>query len=190
MTEPCELVLTPPAVRAVQSGLPEAVAAAVIEFVTGALLARQPPARRQAPTRRLWPAFTPHVAAPIGCCIGSTTSATRSSFCVSTIAARSTAPNNRSCRDEHSPPRGRRPEAPVGHALVASSSLRTATVATQTASVGRLSSERHAQAQEALGHLALKSLESRDGHRQLRLDRGQPLLEVVAWRGRLGCRTR
>ena len=29
-----ELVLTPPAVRAVRSGLPEAVAAAVIEFVT------------------------------------------------------------------------------------------------------------------------------------------------------------
>ena len=33
-----ELVLTPPAVRAIQSGLPEAVAAAVIEFLTGALL--------------------------------------------------------------------------------------------------------------------------------------------------------
>ena len=38
MTDPYELVLTPPAVRAVQSRLPEAVAAAVIEFVTGALL--------------------------------------------------------------------------------------------------------------------------------------------------------
>lgn len=38
MTEPYELVFTPPAVRAVQSRLPEAVAAAVIEFVTGALL--------------------------------------------------------------------------------------------------------------------------------------------------------
>ncbi len=34
----CELVLTPPAVRAVRSGLPEAVAAAVIEFLTGALV--------------------------------------------------------------------------------------------------------------------------------------------------------
>lgn len=34
-----ELVLTPPAVRAVQSGLPEAVAAAVIEFMTGPLVA-------------------------------------------------------------------------------------------------------------------------------------------------------
>jgi mRNA interferase RelE/StbE len=33
-----ELVLTPPAVRAIQSGLPEAVAAAVIEFLTGALI--------------------------------------------------------------------------------------------------------------------------------------------------------
>lgn len=32
------LVLTPPAVRAIRSGLPEAVAAAVLEFVTGALL--------------------------------------------------------------------------------------------------------------------------------------------------------
>lgn len=38
MTEPYELVLTPPAVRAVQSRLPESVAAAVIEFVTGALV--------------------------------------------------------------------------------------------------------------------------------------------------------
>jgi mRNA-degrading endonuclease RelE of RelBE toxin-antitoxin system len=36
--EPYELVLTPPAVRAVRSGLPEAVAAAVIEFLTGALI--------------------------------------------------------------------------------------------------------------------------------------------------------
>lgn len=33
-----ELVLTPPAVRAVQSGLPEHVAAAVIEFMTGPLV--------------------------------------------------------------------------------------------------------------------------------------------------------
>jgi mRNA-degrading endonuclease RelE of RelBE toxin-antitoxin system len=34
-----ELVLTPPAVRAVQTGLPEPVAAAVIEFMTGPLVA-------------------------------------------------------------------------------------------------------------------------------------------------------
>ncbi|MHA6523535.1 type II toxin-antitoxin system RelE family toxin [Tessaracoccus sp. G1721] len=33
-----ELVLTPPAVRAVQTELPEAVAAAVIEFMTGPLV--------------------------------------------------------------------------------------------------------------------------------------------------------
>jgi mRNA interferase RelE/StbE len=33
-----ELVLAPPAIRALQSGLPEAVAAAVIEFITGPLL--------------------------------------------------------------------------------------------------------------------------------------------------------
>lgn len=33
-----ELVLTPPVVRAIRSGLPEAVAAAVIEFLTGALV--------------------------------------------------------------------------------------------------------------------------------------------------------
>ena len=33
-----ELVLTPPAVRAIQSELPEAVAAAVIEFMTGPLV--------------------------------------------------------------------------------------------------------------------------------------------------------
>jgi mRNA interferase RelE/StbE len=35
---PYEIVLTPPAIRAVRSGLPEGVASAVIEFVTGALL--------------------------------------------------------------------------------------------------------------------------------------------------------
>ncbi len=34
---PYELVLTPPAIRAVQSGLSEGIAAAVIEFLTGAL---------------------------------------------------------------------------------------------------------------------------------------------------------
>ena len=33
-----ELILTPPAIRAIQSGLPEAIAAAVIEFLTGALI--------------------------------------------------------------------------------------------------------------------------------------------------------
>ncbi len=39
MTEaPYEPVLTPPAIRAVQSGLPEGIAAAVIEFLTGALV--------------------------------------------------------------------------------------------------------------------------------------------------------
>ncbi|HYN28818.1 MAG TPA: type II toxin-antitoxin system RelE/ParE family toxin [Dermatophilaceae bacterium] len=35
---PYELILTPPAVRAIRSGLPEAVAAAVIEFLTSALV--------------------------------------------------------------------------------------------------------------------------------------------------------
>ncbi|MEA5119336.1 MAG: type II toxin-antitoxin system RelE/ParE family toxin [Propionicimonas sp.] len=34
-----ELVLTSPAVRAIQTGLPETVAAAVIEFMTGPLVA-------------------------------------------------------------------------------------------------------------------------------------------------------
>ncbi|MEI2733010.1 MAG: type II toxin-antitoxin system RelE/ParE family toxin [Dermatophilaceae bacterium] len=40
MTQPVadELVLTPPAVRAVRAGLPESVATAVIEFLTGALV--------------------------------------------------------------------------------------------------------------------------------------------------------
>ncbi len=33
-----ELVLTPPAIRVVQSGLPEGIAAAVIECLTGALV--------------------------------------------------------------------------------------------------------------------------------------------------------
>lgn len=35
---PYELVLTPPAVRALQKQLPEPVAAAVIEFLTGSLI--------------------------------------------------------------------------------------------------------------------------------------------------------
>ena len=35
---PYELVVTPPAIRAVRSGLPEGVAAAAIEFLTGALV--------------------------------------------------------------------------------------------------------------------------------------------------------
>lgn len=38
MTQPFELVLAPPASRAIQSSLPEAVAAAVVEFLTGALI--------------------------------------------------------------------------------------------------------------------------------------------------------
>jgi mRNA interferase RelE/StbE len=33
-----ELILTPPAIRAVRAGLPEGVAAAVIEFITGAVV--------------------------------------------------------------------------------------------------------------------------------------------------------
>jgi len=36
--DPYELVVTPPAARAIQTGLPEAVAAAAIEFLTGALI--------------------------------------------------------------------------------------------------------------------------------------------------------
>jgi mRNA interferase RelE/StbE len=35
---PYELVLTPPAIRAVRSGMPKGVAAAAIEFLTGALV--------------------------------------------------------------------------------------------------------------------------------------------------------
>lgn len=38
MTQPFELVLTPPAIRAIQRRLPESVAAAVVEFFTGALI--------------------------------------------------------------------------------------------------------------------------------------------------------
>ena len=37
-SDPYELVVTPPAVRAIRAGLPEPVAAAVIEFLTGALI--------------------------------------------------------------------------------------------------------------------------------------------------------
>lgn len=38
--QPYELVVTPPARRALEGGLPEAVAAAVIEFLTGSLVTR------------------------------------------------------------------------------------------------------------------------------------------------------
>lgn len=38
MTQPFELVLTPPARRAIQKHLAEPVAAAVVEFLTGALI--------------------------------------------------------------------------------------------------------------------------------------------------------
>ena len=46
---PYELVLTPPAVRAIKRGLPEAVATAVIKFATGALITE--PARVGKPLR-------------------------------------------------------------------------------------------------------------------------------------------
>lgn len=49
-TEPYGLVLTPPAVRAIQTRLPEAVAAAVIEFLTGPLI--ENPHRVGKPLRR------------------------------------------------------------------------------------------------------------------------------------------
>ena len=38
MTDPYELTLTPPAVRAIQTKLPEQVATAVVEFLTGPLV--------------------------------------------------------------------------------------------------------------------------------------------------------
>ena len=43
MTDPVpyELVLTPPATRAIRDGLPESVAAAVIEFLTAALVEKR-----------------------------------------------------------------------------------------------------------------------------------------------------
>ena len=45
-----QLVLTPPATRAIRSGLPEAVATAAIEFLTGALV--ENPQRVGKPLRR------------------------------------------------------------------------------------------------------------------------------------------
>lgn len=47
--EPYELVVTPPAARAIRTGLPETVAAAVIEFITAALV--QNPQRVGKPLR-------------------------------------------------------------------------------------------------------------------------------------------
>jgi mRNA interferase RelE/StbE len=47
--EPCDLVLTPPAQRALTGKLPEAVATAVIEFLTTALISQ--PARVGKPLR-------------------------------------------------------------------------------------------------------------------------------------------
>lgn len=48
--DPYELVVTPPAARALRGGLAEAVAAAVIEFLTGALI--NAPRRVGTPLRR------------------------------------------------------------------------------------------------------------------------------------------
>jgi len=42
-----ELVLTPPAIRVIQSGLPEGITAAIIEFLTGALVENPRRAGRQ-----------------------------------------------------------------------------------------------------------------------------------------------
>ncbi len=51
MNDPAyQLVLTPPASRAIRSGLPEAVATAAIEFLTGALV--ENPQRVGKPLRR------------------------------------------------------------------------------------------------------------------------------------------
>jgi hypothetical protein len=51
-SQPYELVVTPPAARAIRGTLPENVAAAVVEFLTGAANARGPPSRRAAVTGR------------------------------------------------------------------------------------------------------------------------------------------
>ena len=74
-----ELVLTPPAVRAIRSWLPEAVAAAVIEFVTGALVDN---ARRVGkPLRGDLQGSTPLDEVPTGSCTASTRKTGKSSSC-------------------------------------------------------------------------------------------------------------
>lgn len=63
-----ELVVTPPATRAVRSGLPEGVAAAVIEFLTGALT--ENPRRVGTHVRGDLTGISPLVEAPIECFTG------------------------------------------------------------------------------------------------------------------------
>ncbi len=59
-----------PAARAIANGLPEAVAAAVLEFITGDLL--REPRRVGKPLQRELGAAGRHAGAVIGCCMPST----------------------------------------------------------------------------------------------------------------------
>lgn len=85
-----ELVLAPPAVRAIRLGLPEAVAAAVIQFLTAALV--EDPRRVGKPPVESWLAFAPLDEAPTGCCTASTKAPGKSSSCGPSTAATHTGP--------------------------------------------------------------------------------------------------
>ena len=86
---PYELVLTPPAVRAIQRACRKRSRLRVIEFVTGALITE--PARVGKPCVRTLRGLRPP--APTASSIGSTTRVAKSSCCASTIVATSTAPD-------------------------------------------------------------------------------------------------
>jgi hypothetical protein len=86
------LVVTPPAVRALKSGLSEAVAAAVIEFLTGALISDQRRVGKPPDAATLQASNPPGGAPP--CCSGSMTQPVRSSCCAAITAATPTDPTN------------------------------------------------------------------------------------------------
>jgi hypothetical protein len=90
---PYELILTPPAVRAVRSRLPEAVAAAVIEFLTGALIETH--IASGSSSAGTWPASTQPGVAPTESCTGSTRSSAKSWFSAPTSEETSSDPDDR-----------------------------------------------------------------------------------------------
>lgn len=91
--DPYEHVLTPPARRALTEHLPEAVAGAVIESLTTALV--HEPFRVGKRYAASWPGSSRHAAARTGSSTASVTSLARSSCCASNTAATHTAQSER-----------------------------------------------------------------------------------------------
>ena len=93
--EPYELVLARPAARAIVEEIPEAIAAAVIDFVMGPLIENRVGWAERFETN--WPVFTVPDTVRIECCIASTTEPARSSFSGSNTEVMCTDGDDASC---------------------------------------------------------------------------------------------